>query len=107
MDVEQSGFLWSTGWRCVNCGNIVDPVILRNQTRATSPRSGRPPAPGGYSGACLKKGVGRAPSADAVLMVAPLYTALCAGLLKRFAPTAELKEMTGPLMRQGRMLTRK
>ena len=23
MDVEQSGFLWSTGWRCVNCGNIV------------------------------------------------------------------------------------
>ena len=33
--------------RCVNCGNIVDPVILNNQRRATSPRSYRSPAFGG------------------------------------------------------------
>ncbi len=23
MDMEQGGFMWGCGWRCVNCGNIV------------------------------------------------------------------------------------
>jgi len=25
------GFMWMKGWRCMNCGHIVDPVIAANQ----------------------------------------------------------------------------
>jgi hypothetical protein len=28
-----TGRLWFRGWRCVACGDIVDPVVLRNRTR--------------------------------------------------------------------------
>jgi hypothetical protein len=26
-----AGFTWMTGWRCLNCGHIYDPVIERNR----------------------------------------------------------------------------
>ena len=31
MDMLNSGSLWGLGWRCVNCGSIVDTVIRSNQ----------------------------------------------------------------------------
>ncbi len=31
---EQKGFAWVyDGWRCVYCGEVVDPLILRNRMR--------------------------------------------------------------------------
>lgn len=34
LDVHgDTGHLWFRGWRCVACGNIVDPVILINRRR--------------------------------------------------------------------------
>lgn len=29
--LNDSGYLSIRGWRCVNCGNILDPLILRNK----------------------------------------------------------------------------
>ncbi len=31
--LDDSGYLSIRGWRCVNCGNILDPLILRNKAR--------------------------------------------------------------------------
>jgi hypothetical protein len=34
LDVHgDSGHLWFRGWRCVACGDIVDPLILINRAR--------------------------------------------------------------------------
>ena len=33
LDIQQSGQMWGSGWRCVNCGAIVDSVIEANRRR--------------------------------------------------------------------------
>jgi len=34
VDLQASPGVWSfTGWRCVSCGEILDPIILENRTR--------------------------------------------------------------------------
>ena len=43
LDMQQSGFMWGAGWRCVNCGNIVVATFLEAAARdharpAPSPR---------------------------------------------------------------------
>jgi phage major head subunit gpT-like protein len=30
-----------TGWRCLSCGEILDPIILQNRTRHPEPQDGR------------------------------------------------------------------
>ena len=32
--LDDTGRLYCEGWRCVNCGAIIDAVILRHQRRA-------------------------------------------------------------------------
>lgn len=37
LDVKESlGPMWIKGWRCVACGNIVDPLILKHRTAQAS-----------------------------------------------------------------------
>jgi hypothetical protein len=31
IDMEESGGLWLRGWRCVTCGEVVDPMIMRHR----------------------------------------------------------------------------
>jgi hypothetical protein len=31
IDLEETGHLWMSGWRCMNCGHVVDPVTERNR----------------------------------------------------------------------------
>lgn len=32
IDIQESSVpMWMKGWRCVSCGNIVDPLILRHR----------------------------------------------------------------------------
>ena len=32
IDIKESGIpMWMKGWRCVSCGNIVDPLILKHR----------------------------------------------------------------------------
>lgn len=32
IDLQESGIpMWTKGWRCVSCGNIVDPLIQRHR----------------------------------------------------------------------------
>jgi hypothetical protein len=32
IDLQESSIpMWMKGWRCVSCGNIVDPLILRQR----------------------------------------------------------------------------
>jgi hypothetical protein len=31
IDMEESGGLWMCGWRCVACGDVVDPEIMRRR----------------------------------------------------------------------------
>ncbi len=31
IDMEESGGLWLRGWRCVACGEVVDPMIMRHR----------------------------------------------------------------------------
>lgn len=32
IDMEESSIpMWMKGWRCISCGNIVDPLILRHR----------------------------------------------------------------------------
>lgn len=32
IDMQESSIpMWRKGWRCVSCGNIVDPLILRHR----------------------------------------------------------------------------
>lgn len=32
MDIRESGGeMWATSWRCLNCGNVFDPVVERNR----------------------------------------------------------------------------
>jgi uncharacterized OB-fold protein len=33
IDLEETGHLWMTGWRCMNCGHVVDPVTEHNRKR--------------------------------------------------------------------------
>lgn len=44
--LDDSGHLSITAWRCVSCGNIVDPLILKNRLRfEASPLVGKEPSP--------------------------------------------------------------
>lgn len=37
LDMQESyGPMWMRGWRCVSCGNVVDPLIQRNRMRQNS-----------------------------------------------------------------------
>ena len=29
--MESAESMWMTGWRCLNCGNVLDPVLERNR----------------------------------------------------------------------------
>ena len=31
IDLEETGYLWMTGWRCMNCGHVVDHVTEHNR----------------------------------------------------------------------------
>lgn len=32
MDIQESGGeMWAASWRCLNCGNVFDPVVERNR----------------------------------------------------------------------------
>ena len=31
IDLEETGHLWMSGWRCMNCGHVVDSVTERNR----------------------------------------------------------------------------
>jgi hypothetical protein len=31
IDLEETGHLWMSGWRCMNCGHVVDAVTERNR----------------------------------------------------------------------------
>jgi hypothetical protein len=32
MDIQESGGeMWANSWRCLNCGNVFDPVVERNR----------------------------------------------------------------------------
>lgn len=31
--LESAESLWMAGWRCLNCGNVLDPVMERNRLR--------------------------------------------------------------------------
>ena len=31
IDMEETGGLWMRGWRCVACGEVVDPRIMRHR----------------------------------------------------------------------------
>jgi hypothetical protein len=31
VDLEETGHLWMTGWRCMNCGHVVDHVTQHNR----------------------------------------------------------------------------
>lgn len=32
MDIRESGGeMWAASWRCINCGNVFDPVVERNR----------------------------------------------------------------------------
>ncbi|RMH09926.1 MAG: hypothetical protein D6704_00370 [Nitrospirae bacterium] len=31
IDMENSGELWMPGWRCLACGEVVDPLILTHR----------------------------------------------------------------------------
>ena len=35
IDMENSGELWMPGWRCLVCGEVVDPLILRHRNTQT------------------------------------------------------------------------
>ncbi len=43
LDMQESyGPMWMRGWRCVSCGNVVDPLIQRNRMRQNSPGARAP-----------------------------------------------------------------
>ena len=31
IDLEQTGYLWMSGWRCMNCGHVADAVTEYNR----------------------------------------------------------------------------
>jgi len=41
IDMENSGGLWLEAWRCVCCGNVVDPQILGHHALVNPPVSKR------------------------------------------------------------------
>ena len=54
VDIATSGEIWMPGWRCLMCGEIIDPIIERHRQQqqdhqeiveAISGSSARPPAP--------------------------------------------------------------
>jgi len=42
---EEGGLLTFWGWRCICCGEIIDPVILANRADPPVPRKRRPRYP--------------------------------------------------------------
>ncbi|MCA9473254.1 MAG: hypothetical protein MRJ96_03525 [Nitrospirales bacterium] len=55
LDMEESGEIWMPGWRCLMCGEVIDPLILKHRQaqRAhgelveaiSSPPSNKTPSP--------------------------------------------------------------
>ncbi len=54
VDMATSGDIWAPGWRCLMCGNIIDPLIANHRqlqkehhevVGAISGSTARPPAP--------------------------------------------------------------
>lgn len=39
LDLDSGGDLWMKGWRCLICGEVVDPLILRHRQQAARPSS--------------------------------------------------------------------
>lgn len=39
--LDDSGVLSFRAWRCIPCGEVIDPVILKNQLERPSPKIGR------------------------------------------------------------------
>lgn len=37
---DGGGSLWLRAWRCMNCGDIVDPAIIRHRLARSSPLAG-------------------------------------------------------------------
>ena len=31
LDMDDSGDVWISGWRCLSCGDVIDPVILTHR----------------------------------------------------------------------------
>ena len=31
LDMEESGEVWMPGWRCLMCGEVIDPLILKHR----------------------------------------------------------------------------
>ena len=31
LDMEDSGEVWMPGWRCITCGEVIDPLILKHR----------------------------------------------------------------------------
>jgi len=40
-----SGLMWMKGWRCMNCGHVVDPLIEQNRRLQEAPLLGMAEAP--------------------------------------------------------------
>jgi hypothetical protein len=41
LDIKESSQpMWMKGWRCVSCGNVVDPLILKHRMAQHSVRGG-------------------------------------------------------------------
>ncbi len=38
---SDTGALYFTGWRCITCGDIVDPLIVQNRIARPEPAHGR------------------------------------------------------------------
>jgi hypothetical protein len=36
IDMQDGGHLWLRAWRCVNCGDVVEPGIIRNRLTGNS-----------------------------------------------------------------------
>ena len=36
IDMEETGGLWMRGWRCVTCGEVIDPMIMRHRMLSQS-----------------------------------------------------------------------
>ena len=39
------GLMWMKGWRCMNCGHVVDPLIEKNRCLQEAPLLGMAEAP--------------------------------------------------------------
>ena len=49
---EEGGLMAFSGWRCVSCGEIIDPVILANRANPPLQRKRRPRYPRAMNFVC-------------------------------------------------------